>query len=109
MKSRSMNNRIPKRHLDPIGNRIRSDLLKCSAKRPLLGIQEPRALDCLTRQLIDSIRRVEFAKRLATVRYNGSVVDPSSELFDPLKAAVVRARQGNSADAVWLIFLAVHF
>jgi hypothetical protein len=101
--------RIPKRHLDPIGNRIRLDLLNCGAKRPLPVIQDPQALDCLVRQLIDSIRRVEFAKRLATVRYKDSVADPSRESFDPLKAAVLRVRQGNSADAAWLIFLATHF
>jgi hypothetical protein len=35
--------------------------------------------------------------------------EPSSELFDPLKAAVLRQRQGQLDEAFWLVFLSVYF
>jgi hypothetical protein len=61
------------------------------------------------KQLLDSRRRVEFVKQLATKRHDAAVANPSSHRFDPLKAAVFRTSQGNVDDAVWLVFLAVHF
>nr|WP_255616588.1 hypothetical protein [Microvirga puerhi] len=60
-------------------------------------------------QLLDSIRRVEFVKRLTLQRFDPDVADPTSTRFDPLKAAVFRSSQGHADDAVWLVFLAVHF
>jgi hypothetical protein len=74
-----------------------------------LGLQDLACLDCLVKQLLDSIRRVEFVKRLTTQRYDSAVADPASSRFDPLKAAVFRSTQGKVDDAVWLVFLAVHF
>jgi hypothetical protein len=61
------------------------------------------------RQLLDSIRRVEFVKRLTTQRFAPAVANPNSTRFDPLKAAVFQSSQGHVDDAVWLVFLAVHF
>jgi hypothetical protein len=43
-------------------------------------------------------------KDLSTLR-----ADPSNELFDPLKAAVLRQRQGQIDEAFWLVFIFVHF
>lgn len=101
---------LPKRHRDPLGQALMAALQKYDAQvRPLPGIHDPSCLDCLVRQLLDSVRRVEFVKRLAVVQHDPAVADPTSPRFDPLKAAVVRSRQGDTADAVWLVFLAVHF
>jgi len=102
--------RGPKRHLDPRADQIRDALVAYSSQvRSLAGIGGTERLGCLVRQIIDSIRRVEFVKRLAVRNYDGAVSDPSSERFDPLKAAIVRLKQGDYDDAVWLVFLAVHF
>jgi hypothetical protein len=35
--------------------------------------------------------------------------DPNSELFDPLKAAILHQRRGNIEEAFWMVFLFVHF
>lgn len=103
-------NQLPKRHLDPRIVDIRLALLRFSAEEtPLLGIVDQAKLECLVRQIIDSIRRVEFVKRVSARRYPLSVADPASSAFDPLKAAVLRSTSGDLDDAVWLVFLAVHF
>lgn len=101
---------LPRRHQDPRGAQYIQALRTYSARsRALQGIRTAVCLECLARQLLDSIRRVQFVKRMMAQRYNATVADPGSEHFDPLKAAVFRSRQGNKNDAVWLIFLAVHF
>jgi hypothetical protein len=89
---------------------VSKSLVAYSAQKRLLsGIKNTECLDCLVRQIIDSIRRVEFVKRLGIARHDIAVGDPSCDRFDPLKAAVLQARRGNLDDAVWLAFLAVHF
>jgi Alpha-glutamyl/putrescinyl thymine pyrophosphorylase clade 3 len=100
----------PKRHLDPRADHIRAALVEYSSQvQPLSGISDSGSLDCLVRQIIDSIRRVDFVKHLGATNYDEVVSNPSSVRFDPLKAAVFRAKQGDHGDAVWLVFLAVHF
>ena len=100
----------PKRHLGPKADQIRDALVAFSSQvDPLAGISDAERLGCLVRQIIDSVRRVEFVKRLATSNHDNAVGDPSSDRFDPLKAAVLRVKQGDHDDAVWLVFLAVHF
>jgi len=101
---------VPRRHRHAIGAQLAASILGYSHTiRPLPGVEAPGALDCLVRQFIDSIRRVEYVKRLAMIAHNPAVIDPTSSRFDPLKAAVVQSRQRNTDDAVWLVFLAVHF
>jgi len=101
---------VPKRHRDPLGQHLATELRNYAAQARLLpGIQDPVCLGCLVKQILDSRRRVEFVKRLATKRHNPAVVDPNSSRFDPLKAAAFRSSQGDRNDAVWMVFLAVHF
>jgi hypothetical protein len=102
--------RVPKRHRVALGRQLAAALTSHVARtRALPGIEDPARLDCLVKQLLDSIRRVQFVKRLAAIRHDPAVADPKSPRFDPLKAAVLRSTQGNAGDAVWLVFLAVHF
>lgn len=104
------NKLIPKRHNNPLGQALAGKLTKFAASvQPLSGIQNPDNLDCLVKQLLDSIRRVEFVKSIANKPVDPVSADPSSDRFDPLKAAVLRMKEGNRDDAVWLVFLAVHF
>lgn len=106
----SQGNSVAKRHRDPAGGRLAAALKAYDAQTsPLPGIQDPASFECLVMQLLDSIRRVEFVKRLTRQRFDPAVADPASARFDPLKAAVFRSSQGHADDAVWLVFLAVHF
>jgi hypothetical protein len=52
---------------------------------------------------------VEFIAAIAKRDVNHLRVDPSSDLFDPVKAAILHKRRGNIDEAFWLAFLSVHF
>lgn len=75
----------------------------------LPGIHPPGYLDCLVEQLVDSLRRIEFAYRVRDGHHDPRRMDPHTPLFDPLKAAVLRLRRGEVDEAYWLVFLATHF
>jgi hypothetical protein len=78
--------------------------------RSLPGVQSAAERGVLVEQLLDSIRRVEYARRLPTLtNIAASRTDPNSADFDPLKAAVFHGRAGNLDEAFWLVFLFVHF
>jgi hypothetical protein len=86
-----------------------------SHTRALPGIQDPVCRTVFLEQILESIHRVEFIRR--GVLYRGDEprvldsrrADPASDLFDPIKGAAIRAREGNHDDACWLIFLFTHF
>ncbi|WP_439550002.1 hypothetical protein [Falsiroseomonas sp.] len=75
----------------------------------LPGTKPSGHLDCLVRQFIDSLRRVEYAVHLSQAKHDPRRMDPSSDIFDPLRAAVLKNRKGEIDEAWWLVFLATHF
>lgn len=78
-------------------------------KRPLPGIQAPAYREALLEQLVESIHRVKYVSVICTRKLSDLRADPSSDLFDPLKAAVLMQRQGLIDEAFWFVFLFVHF
>jgi len=83
--------------------------------RPLPGIQDPARRAAFLEQLLESIHRVDYIQR--GVLYRGDEprlldarrADPTSDLFNPMKGAALRAREGNHDEACWLVFLFTHF
>lgn len=59
--------------------------------------------------MIDSCRRIDYAHHIRDGSHDARRMDPRSDLFDPLKGAVLHNRQGRSDEAFWLVFLATHF
>lgn len=78
-------------------------------ERRLPGIRARARRETLLEQLVESIRRVRYIAVLRTQEMSDRCMDPSDELFDPLKAAILSERQGNLDEAFWLVFLSVHF
>ena len=84
-------------------------------KRPLPGIQDPLCRFAFLEQLVESIHRVEYIRRGVLYRgderrvHDARRADPDSDLFDPIKGAALRAREGNHDEACWLVFLFTHF
>lgn len=78
-------------------------------ERPLSGIRDAARLDCLLEQIVESIHRVRYVSLIRERRLSDLRSDPTSELFDPLKAAVLHQERGNIEEAFWLVFLFVHF
>jgi hypothetical protein len=77
--------------------------------RPLPGIVDPVARSVLVEQMIDSARRVAYAHFVRDEKFDVGRGDPSKDIFDPLRAAVLQMRKGQYDEACWLVFLFVHF
>jgi hypothetical protein len=83
--------------------------------RPLPGIQDQARRSAFMEQILESIHRVEYIRRGVLLRSEEPRVlgprrtDPASEFFDPIKAAAIRAREGDHDEACWLVFLFTHF
>ena len=76
---------------------------------PLVGAPDADSRQVLIDQLIESIHRVRFMSILSTVKLSDRRCQPGDDLFDPLKAAEFKRRQGEMDEAFWLVFLFVHF
>lgn len=77
--------------------------------RPLPGIRPIENRMAFIEQLVESIRRVTYARMITSMGHSPLRADPTSDLFDPLRAAVLHHRQGNIDEACWLVFLSTHF
>lgn len=99
------------RHQDyPLAQQIRSGLeLYQQQVHQLVGIQNPAYCDTLIEQFVESARRIRYICRISERDVSNNRADPSSDLFDPERAAVLHSRQGHLDEAFWLVFLSVHF
>jgi hypothetical protein len=77
--------------------------------KKLIGIDPIENKESLVEQMIDSIRRIKFVTTIRQRRISNLRTDSSSEFFDPIRAAIVHATNGDNEEACWLIFLAIHF
>lgn len=94
----------------PLAQHLRQGLALYSAQtRPLVGIQNAAYCDVLIEQFVESARRIRYITRVSQRDVSNNRADPSSDLFDPERAAVLHYRQGRHDEAFWLIFLSVHF
>jgi len=78
-------------------------------KRALPGIRDAARQAALLEQLVESIHRVRFVAAILERNLSELRAEPNSELFDPLKGAILQQRRGNIDEAFWLVFLFVHF
>ncbi|MET3179622.1 UNVERIFIED_ORG: hypothetical protein ABIC43_002781 [Variovorax guangxiensis] len=75
---------------------------------PLTGIVPVENMLSFVYQLIDSLQRVEYVHKVRARPISSLRVDPKSALFDPIRAAMLKAAEGYREEAFWLIFLATH-
>lgn len=78
-------------------------------QRGLPGLDGEGRRASLVRQMIDSLHRIEYVRRLGQRVISPDRADPKSDLFDPLKAATLHLQAGDVDEAGWLIFLSTHF
>lgn len=81
----------------------------CDNNTNLPGITSDRVLDVLIKQLIDSIRRVEYIYVSGRRNIDLNRTDPTNEVFDPILAAIYFKKNGNIDEAFWLAFLSVNY
>ncbi len=78
-------------------------------KHSLPGIRSAAAREIFLEQLLESVHRVRYVAVVRERPLSDLRMDPGSELFDPLKAAILKQRAGEIEEAFWLVFLFVHF
>lgn len=78
-------------------------------KTNLPGLSSAIRIDCLVEQIIESLRRIEFIHAIRDQKHDQRRKDPTSSLFDPLRAAALFSQEGEHDQAFWLTFLATHF
>lgn len=77
--------------------------------RPLPGVRENAFREAFREQLLESIHRIRFVQIVRDRRISDRRANPSDEMFNPLKAAILQQRRGSIEEAFWLVFLLVHF
>lgn len=93
-----------------LARRLEAGLLSFDhEKRPLPGISNPASLEAFLEQILDSIHRVKYVSVLRDRKLSERNTDPSDEMFDPVKAAILHHRRGNIDEAFWLVFFFAHF
>jgi hypothetical protein len=75
----------------------------------LRGIAGRHARDTLALQMVASLRRLDFTRILKNRDVSSERANPNSDAFDPERAAILLARNGELDEAIWMIFLATHF
>jgi hypothetical protein len=75
----------------------------------LPGIRKSACRNSLIEQLVESLRRIKYVSVIRNQNLSDLRLNPNSELFDPLKAAILYQRRGDIDEAFWLVFLFVHF
>jgi hypothetical protein len=77
--------------------------------KALPGIPSTAEREALVAQMVDSVARIDFVKRIAERPISPKRLDPKEvKMFDPLRAAIQHMRDGNVDEAFWLVFLFVH-
>jgi hypothetical protein len=77
---------------------------------PLEGIADPQRRSVFLGQFMESIHRIKYISRgILTRDISPQRADPNCDLFDPLKAAAIHARNGEHDEACWMTFLFTHF
>ena len=77
--------------------------------RRLPGIREQARRQALLEQIVESVHRIQYVSVVDQNEPSAFYTNPSNEFFDPLKAAMVRRREGQIDEAFWLVFVFVHF
>lgn len=78
-------------------------------RRPLPGVEHPRARDSLALQIIASCRREEYYRLVQVRPISPRRTDPHDTMFNPERAVAAHLSAKNVDEASWLVFLMTHF
>ncbi|MBK8886061.1 MAG: hypothetical protein IPN46_05690 [Saprospiraceae bacterium] len=66
-------------------------------------------MESFVTQLIDSIKRNDYVYLINSSQFSEQVTDPNSPAFNPIKAVAFYISIEEHEEAIWLIFLIIHF
>lgn len=92
-----------------LAQKLTSSLTEYDAKHHLPGIKDSVRLTVFVEQLIESIHRVKYVSVLKTQSFSTERLNPNSNSFDPVRAAIIHSQKDNLNEAFWLTFLLTHF
>jgi hypothetical protein len=93
-----------------LGRELDAGLLSFAADvRALPGVTNRAGREAFVEQLVESVRRIKYISLIREQELSPARADPRTDMFDPIKAAVLRMRERRTDDAFWLVFLSVHF
>ncbi len=75
----------------------------------LSGVTGKAERNSFVRQIVDSIRRVDYVEAIRRRDICNERRLPESEMFDPLKAALLFKAEDNLDEAFWMVFIFTHF
>jgi Alpha-glutamyl/putrescinyl thymine pyrophosphorylase clade 3 len=78
-------------------------------EKRLVGIRSIPNRRTFLEQVLESVRRIKYISLIRSRDISLLRLNPSSELFDPLRGAALCQRRRHIDEAFWLIFLSVHF
>lgn len=76
---------------------------------PLPGLGDDGTRASLLEQIVESRRRKAYLGHVRDSDLQDVSADPQSELFDPMRAALLHHRRGDLDEAFWMLFLFTHF
>lgn len=92
-----------------LANEINNNLKQFSELTPLPGIDSEDSRKCFLEQMVDSVHRIKYVTTIRNREISPLRADATSDIFDPIKAAIWHKNQGNIDEAFWLVFLSIHF
>jgi len=92
-----------------LARKLEKSLLKFSDDiHELPGIAEDVDRTTFIAQILESLHRIEYIAAIQKRPISPLRADPKSDIFDPLRAAILHYRDGNRDEAFWLVFLSVY-
>ncbi|WP_297809597.1 hypothetical protein [uncultured Methylophaga sp.] len=84
---------------------LHQELNKVKTSLPMPGVADQVAQEVFVQQILDSIRRVDFVYTQRQRNISAVCAAPTSDAFDPIKAAIYYFANNQIEEAFWLVFL----
>jgi hypothetical protein len=99
-----------RKKVEELANKLRHGIADCIQEDfELPGLNNVQRQEVFIRQMIDSVRRVDFVRTVTKRDIHSDRADGLNPDFDPIRAALLGQRRGEFDEACWLAFLFVHF
>lgn len=92
-----------------IYNDVKAKLDRYRRDISLPGIDDAEAENCFIKQFVDSYKRIKYIDLLKSRDIDSERKNPNSDLYDPIRAAILHFNNGDINEAVWNLLLYVHF